>query len=391
MCEYAGLGLGAVAGTATLLLLHGVVWTSIAGPLQEWFEERFVDPRRHRKSEPGTSEPGTSDAPAEKSSRPIGVVISDLHVDGWDLARLKQFITFLNALQKCNHIQHVFLNGDFADLPLHPLLAGRDEPHNYRFELGTWQPSQTYHGVWPPESGAIVKLLVGAKRKLAGKNVHYLTGNHDIGISGARFFRLDLSDLPAQSLWNPGALIRIRDSENGGKARAIYLEHGQAYDPFLWLYLRYQFLDVMRHGQNRRDRSWIQGMQRNGKNGMRSTERSNHSQPGFFEYLTMLRFRHGARRARNRWRRIEPDLEIAAIVFGHTHLPDTCEFPPESADVEKFGLSGCRYVNSGSWANDKSDPNFCLIYDDCTLSGPHFWPRDQHYLDPNLPAKTARN
>ena len=371
--------MGAVAGAATLLLLHGVVWTSLAGPFQEWLEERFVDPRRHR-----TAEASASPAPAENSPRPIGVVVSDLHVDGWDKDRLKQFIRFLNALQKCEHIQHVFLNGDFMDIPLHPLLAGRHEPHNYRFELGAWQPSQTYHGVWPPEARAMMKLLVGAKRKLAGKNVHYLTGNHDIGISGARFFRSDLFDLPFQSLWNPGALIRIRSSENGEKARAIYLEHGQAYDPFLWLYLRYQFLDVMRHGQNRRDHIWLQGMQRNGKRGMRSIKLLNQPKPSFSEYLTMLRFRHGARRARNRWRCLEADLEISAIVFGHTHLPDVCEFPPEAADVKKFGLSSCRYVNSGSWANDKSDPNFCLIYDDCTLSGPHFWPRDQHLLQPNL-------
>ena len=56
-----------------------------------------------------------------------------------------------------------------------------------------------------------------------------------------------------QAGWSPQILLMGSPSQESYAGRFIYVEHGQEYDPFLWLYLRYAVLDLLRGGHLHRE------------------------------------------------------------------------------------------------------------------------------------------
>jgi hypothetical protein len=366
-------GLGVVCGFAVAIVL-GTMWVTYAGPAQEWLMERFWDP-----PQPTEVAPAAADGP-------LGVIVSDLHIDTWEYAksggvseRQTRFLDLLATIKSNPRIDSFYLNGDLMDLPLHP-----DENKPEPLMLRLSESLATEQGVllerYDPVLEPLLRLTQPEPGQQPVRRAIFQTGNHDIGISGLRYVRPKMPDyLPGvQSAWNPSLLL-CTDAEGGDYPHWTYMEHGHHWDPYLWLYMRYALLDVLRYGHRRREGQLVSGMQRKGKVGMgkqtivqdahllpalpKGTS-SNHFaglQGSHGEKLVLLRYRQAARRTFREFHR-EGQKNIRSIVIGHTHHPDRYVF-----------RGGQVYINTGDWSGHTKHCAYCVIDPDGGVRGPFQW------------------
>ncbi len=414
--KYMGWGLGGVVGAGVTFALYTFGWVFLGGPLQEWFEEKALDPHRDRDEAIAKTNQNSDGAVAAMDKKYVApgyrILVSDLHIDTWaeqHPEREAAFIDFLRCVRQTPQVTEIYLNGDLLDLPLHPIHQGKEEPvtleieedlkialcRNAAHKKAVPEPEEEkWQGVLPKQLDAIFAALRDATGHDREPPLHayYFTGNHDIGISGLRYFRPDLLGLPAQAIWNPSAFIlgpRVKSKDN--KRQAVYIEHGHLHDPLLWLYLRYSVFDLLRGGTQSRERNLLKGFQRGGKSGMAAPLASEadqamllsegapatalnlaailHKVRRFGEDIVRYRYRHAARRARRRLSTRRPDLDITTVIFGHTHLRDEHAFP-----------TGWKYINAESWDGKTDDQTYWIIKPDGAVTGPHQWEQNG-YLD----------
>lgn len=346
---------GTVAGlTAALaLVLVGVVH------LPPWIERL-----RERAEGPPPSET------AAPSGGNYGILVSDLHLDTWDYEKGEThlaFAAFLDWARRHPRIADLYVNGDLLDVPPHPLnqpdvttLRVRDggSPDLERGELGVLQNR------FEPLLEAMGSLA--AHDDVPPLRITYLTGNHDVGISGLRYVRPNLAWTSFKILWNPS--IRVE----AAPGREVYVEHGHRVDPYLWLYLRYAALELMRGPM-------LREVQRSGRIGIgpnahvagelpldaRAPQPWETAAPeipapqGEDAASARARYRYRAA-ARRLFRELPPS--VRTVTMGHTHIPDRYTFP-----------DGRVYLNSGDWAGNTPHRAFLVIHPDGRVTGPHQW------------------
>ncbi|MEZ5338850.1 MAG: hypothetical protein R3F46_11375 [bacterium] len=355
--------------------LVALIWTAVAGPLQEWILENTLD-RWHRRSCAGAVD---ANAMPEAAGR-FAILISDIHIDTWrnGSPKLPAFIEFMDWIVANPLITDLYINGDVCDIPPFPLnqknvdtlvIDARNPEGKHYPDL---VPGETL-GVFPEFDDVIFQGLatLSDRRELLrrdnpgmpGLSITYSTGNHDIGISGLRYVRPDLPWGPMKVAWNPAMRIMLNDDY------WVFMQHGHQHDPFLWIYLRYALLELLRDGTS--------AAQRRGNVGMLSDERmhpdeqtllrqtgmdkGSFSPPKhepFLHHLVRLRFRQAARRLIRFLR--QPQVKV--VTFGHTHLPDRYRFP-----------GGCEYINSGDWAGNDLHRCYLKVYASGSVTGPHQW------------------
>lgn len=355
------LAFGLVAGLALALIL-ALVWTIHAGPLAEMFTERFLD-RREVSPELTPNVEGD-----------YGIIVSDLHLDTWDFENGKTpaaFAAFLDWVRRHPRIRDLTINGDIMDVPPHPLNQRDVTTLNIRL-----RGEPTFPDLEGGELGVLQDrfepILETLGRMMARDNdapplqVTYLTGNHDIGISGLRYIRPKIAWTSFKVLWNPSVRYEV------SPGRWLYVEHGHRVDPYLWLYLRYASLELIRGPMT-------SVAQRGGKVGMgaqadvRSDLALDPDAPQSWEghrgdippdpsesrgtRMARYRYRHAARRL---FRELDPSVRI--VTMGHTHIPDRYTFP-----------GGRQYVNSGDWAGNSSHQSFLVVHPSGRVTGPHQW------------------
>ena len=353
----------------------------VAGPLQELFLERFVDPPQP----PVTPQAGFIPPPGVQ-----GILVSDLHIDTWDYPaesggttsqREQRFLGLLEAVKADPRVSTFILNGDLMDAPTHPD-ANSPEPLMLRL-----------HASFDREQGLLLTRYDSVLEKLLSltqasadvsspplRRVIFQTGNHDIGVSGMRYVRSVMPHfLPSvQMSWNPSILLQTSASGEDYACWA-YFEHGHHWDPLLWLYMRYALLDILRFGHTKREGQLLSGLQRGGKVGMGSQQSVSAAQlksapapgtlvshfigdqPGLASDLVRLRYRQAARRTFRQFRR-QGCTAIRSIVIGHTHHPDRYVFP-----------GGCVYINSGDWSGVTDHCAYCVLDSDGSVRGPFQW------------------
>jgi UDP-2,3-diacylglucosamine pyrophosphatase LpxH len=394
MVHFIGLLTGIVAGLAVGLVLS--MLCIVLGPsTAEWLCETFWDRRRV--------------TPVSTDAAPSEIIVSDLHIDTWEYAprpecRARSFVEFLEALRADRYIQGFLLNGDLMDIPL---FAGTLTAQQNRLMLevnaGALDPPQ---GVIAAQYDNVLRALLTVEkpeRDAVIRRSIFQTGNHDIGVNGLRYVRAEMPDyLPSvQAAWSPQLLLRggpMVDQRYDG--RWIYLEHGHEYDPFLWLYMRYAILDLLRGGHLRRESQFIAAMQRKGRTGLGKTSRGTDnlatkrakvaagllpmselpietppeppSTPAadwdfageshtFMERLFIRRYRWAARMAFARLP-ASKRRSVKTVTFGHTHMPDRYVFP-----------GGRVYVNSGDWCGNTTHQCYSVVHADGFVSGPFQW------------------
>lgn len=391
--------IGIVIGIAIGLALS-MAWNVFAPATAEWFCETFLD---------RGSNTSTVDRPV---SPPCEVLVSDLHIDTWDYPpqaemRVRSFVEFLDSVRADPRIEGFVLNGDLMDIPL---FAGDLTAEQNRLML------EVNAGPITPNQGVIVEKYAPVLRALitlekpdpSGDNVSraiFQTGNHDIGVVGLRYVMRVMPDfLPqVQAGWSPQILLQGGPGGSPYNSRWVYIEHGQDYDPFLWLYMRYAVLDLLRGGHLHREAYFIRAVQRKGtmglgrsskgskaKNRLRAQAAMNEAAgkpppanmpvetapvaraPGqdwdfanddhsFFERLLMLRYRWAGRRVFAALPKSKRD-SVKTVTFGHTHMPDRYVFP-----------GGRVYINSGDWCGHTDHQCYSLIHRDGFVSGPFQW------------------
>ena len=274
-------------------------------------------------------------------------------------------MNFIQALREDQTVTSIVLNGDLMDLPPYPA-ANPNQPVILEID---GRKTSTVKGKPPgflqPEYEPVLECLGSLSSK--DRMVTYITGNHDIGVTGLRFARPDLAALWAQVAWNPSVLTKINDELR------VYIEHGHYHDPFLWLYMRYELFDLLRGNDIRRLRAGGVGGQRAGNVGQRwetgygvgtctdISTRAVVEKRGFLDNLVVYRFRHAARKAFKALNQVYGE-SVCVLIFGHTHLPDRYEFP-----------GGRIYCNSGDWAGNSPDQTYIVIEPDGRVYGPVQW------------------
>ncbi len=415
------MGLGVTIGAGLTLLAHSI-WTVTAGPAQERFLEILNKEEEDKLPLP---EPLVRDAASDDDERVkrwfgdrplvvqngiLRVLISDQHIDTWtelkkyngattqeqqhytDLSRRAvDFIEFLKTLRALSDAKdkkddlgrhlyqsvELYINGDLTDIPLHAAHTGRDEPDEMVFDDklgGVPINGKPWQGVLPTTLDTILSELHNVVKDDDPRlRIFYFTGNHDIGIGGLRYFRPDAVrkslSLPSHVMWNPGGIIQA------GK-RWVYLEHGHAHDPVLWLYMRYAIFDLLRGGFRHQERRLLGRMQRGGKVGQNSRDGAKHDEKEEFKPkdspfkdfavgLVKLRYRHAARRTA-KWLNKTYPKQPFTIVFGHTHIEDKKTFQVNCTEYT--------YINAGSWAGNQSHQTFWVIEPNGDVSEPLQWP-----------------
>lgn len=311
--------------------------------------------------------------------------------------RAVDFLELLRTLRllSTNHRVELYINGDLTDIPLHAAHEGRNEPDELIFDerlQGTHVDGRTWNGVLP---GSLDPILSALRNVVNDDNprlrIFYLTGNHDVGITGLRYFRPDatgrptkrtekpfaLLDLPAHVIWNPAVIIR-------GKEQDVYVEHGHLHDPILWLYMRYAVFDLLRGGFRHQERRLLGRMQR-GKTGQNAKDpafvrsHTTGSQPvqpppptgpapwtkRFSFLLVKLRYRQAARETARHLRK-HYGARPFTIVFGHTHIEDEMTFCLKGTPY--------RYINAGSWAGNQEHQTLWIVRGSGRVEGPLQWP-----------------
>lgn len=357
------------------VLVVVMIWTGVAGPAQEWLCEIFLDPLVRARNPQPEPEPGDS-----------FVLISDIHLDTWNLAPYKRqtFAAFLRWVQNVG-TRELYINGDILDVPPHPL----NQPDIDTLRVRTCRPtdddSRYPDNVSTGPLGVILEENVDSLQALGGMvantdgpprtMVTYITGNHDMGLEGMRFIRPELPWNAIRVAWNPSIVLMMEDD------RWVYLEHGHQHDPFIWLYTRYAILDLLRSpGRSTAG-------QRGGRVGMGHNSNcltaAPPTQPGTFPWerlddrgrppkdlavkepfsmkLAKYRFRQAARKRFRSFHGAEK-RHVRTVTFGHTHIPDRYFFPA-------YGL----YVNSGDWAGNDNHQCYLEICRNGVVTGPHQW------------------
>lgn len=395
-----GLGLGIMFGVSVALMAH-VLWTLSAGPMEEWLTERRKGEKPSDASIPRPD--GLADLPSQLGDV-YRVLISDLHIDTWQHLeqRRSDLKSFLKALRLVaepeqqdgkpsvqGHRVELYVNGDLLDVPLHPAHSeGQSEPLELHFNASL---DQDWEGVFPHQGGNswVDELLMALRHVVRDDDpnvrIFYLTGNHDIGISGLRYFRPkarrevsvggdQVLDLPAHAIWNPTFIIETGIDK---KPRWVCIEHGHLHDPLLWLYMRYAVFDLLRGGTSRREHRLMRRIQREKIGQDRSAGETMNARPdhpevadGLGNKIVRLRFRHAARRTLRRLHR--QGKPVRTLIFGHTHMPERHamkigSFWDPRKDVQ------CEYINAGSWAGNKKDQLYWVITPEGNVTGPHQW------------------
>jgi UDP-2,3-diacylglucosamine pyrophosphatase LpxH len=395
--------IGLLCGLA-LAIIFSTAWIGLAGAAQEWLTERFLDR--------AVSDAGPIDQEEREGQQEV--LVSDLHIDTWDYphgkpgARATAFLEFLTAVQQAPNVRGFILNGDLMDIPLFP---GNLTPEQKLLLLPVMDEIQmTEQGVLATRYDEVLQplltleaIVAQALEKPGLRRTIFQTGNHDIGINGLRYVRRDMPRfLPTvQIAWNPQLLLLSGPETGSSYKHPVYIEHGHHYDPFLWLYMRYALLDVLRGGVQRREAQLMAAMQRGGRKGMGRPSRQGipteeavaaahaagkplitevRAEPAaagsateewhfaaesrtrsFGEKVVQYRFRQAARRVfRDLHRRHRRN--IRTVMFGHTHLPDRYVFP-----------GGRVYINSGDWCGNTPHQCYCVIQADGTVRGPFQW------------------
>ena len=299
----------------------------------------------------------------DKIVRDKTVVVSDLHVDTWKEEKFGHFYKFLEEIGP--ETKTFVINGDLFDAP----------------PMGDT--------VIPRFGEFINKLYKFAK----GKNVYYFIGNHDLGIWGLRIKGIPsiqgLENFHIIYPYNLHTYVKLETKEGD---KYIYFEHGHYFDPALSLYI----LNVAKSitpGSNIFSRFFINivnfirmffgrppklsidpgaastkviraGQRRDGEGNQKQELgiKGNNISPNFksaiWKYIGKLLAK---KTTPEHWKNSAQDLfqqfhnvkdqkkELAAIIFGHTHVPSTKE--------EWLVYSGNRalYLNSGDWAEPVLD------------------------------------
>jgi UDP-2,3-diacylglucosamine pyrophosphatase LpxH len=364
------LAIGIVSGLVFALLLV-FLWIAVAGPIQEWIAERTVDKFDRKKHG------GVRGQPEPADDGMVSILISDVHIDTWDFEKSdkpRAFLEFLTWVRDNPRVTDLYINGDILDMPPHPLNQ-RDVPTITIDPQGDprypdLDPKKPLGVLQENFDSTLLFLneLVKRDNTLPLLRITYLTGNHDIGIAGLRFIRPDLNWSSFRVAWNPA--VRLRMTED----RWLYIEHGHRYDPFLWVYMRYALLELLRG-------PGTAVAQRGGKTGMtkRATldtetegkptsqgwedqreEIKPASQDGIPANLARYRYRQAARALFRKLQKTDPQIKV--VTFGHTHIPDRYEF-----------AGGRTYINSGDWAGNDTHQCYLIIHPNGCVTGPHQW------------------
>ncbi|MBS1717578.1 MAG: metallophosphoesterase [Armatimonadetes bacterium] len=311
-------------------------------------------------------------------SKPVAVIVSDLHIDTWKdptgqrTDKSPEFLAFLDQVQESG-IPTFILNGDLWDAP--PFQLNQMDPTplqvnqlNGALHVSDWPVfgGIGHPGIFQDWDEPILHRL--AALGASGCNLIYGAGNHDFTMSGLRFIShsKDIS-------WSPSISFDWMDPDSvaaNGK-RVLRIEHGHRFDIFLWLYLRYSMMDVLRPMTSRSNN----GMQRGGKTGVGAPANQNidprqidplAKSPPKVEAPKMI-FRFFARlqlfylRTLQKGARSMTDVG-QALTIGHTHKPDRYRF--------RSGL----YVNSGDWSGETPHQTYLLVLEDGSINGPYQWP-----------------
>ncbi len=298
------------------------------------------------------------------------IVVSDLHVDTWagkyvnGETKLEHFLRFLNWIEPFT--ETFVINGDLFDAP----------------PIG--------ETIIPTYEKVIQELLNFAK----GKNCYYFIGNHDIGMWGLRvkgFKNVEgLENLHVIYPYNMHAYVELGNKKDPDtRPKYIYFEHGHYFDPALSLniynaaksitagssgwsiffmnignFLRMIFrltpkieadagattIKTMRAAQKRApDGKQVQELGIN--NNTISPQITSAIWKRIAKWLTKDvtpdHWRDSAERMFQKYvdkYNPETDKEIAAIIFGHTHVPSTKE------EWFTYKNRSAFYLNSGDWA-----------------------------------------
>lgn len=322
------------------------------------------------------------------------IIVSDLHVDTWagqfadGEAKLDHFFKFLNWIEPFT--KTFVINGDLFDAP----------------PMG--------ETIIPTYEKVIHELLKFAK----GKNCYYFIGNHDIGMWGLRikgFKSVEgLENLHIIYPYNMHAYVELGETKDPNtKPKYIYFEHGHYFDPALSLYI-YNAAKSITAGSG-----GLSNIFRNIANFVRTIFRLTPKIETDAGATTIKAMRAAQKRDPDGkqvqelgikdnaispqitsaiWKRVakwltkevtpdhwrdsaekmfkeyidrynpETDKEIAAIIFGHTHVPSTKE------DWLTYNGKKAFYLNSGDWAEpvlnkdlDSHHSNFIIINSEGTI------------------------
>ena len=376
MIHLAWTGVGLVCGFVASLFVV-MLWVMLAGAVQEWLCEVTLDRMRGAPQLTMPKRPPVDGL--------YSILVSDVHLDTWTYPddphvqdpnhpKRVAFLQFLEWLKGEPRIKDVYLNGDAMDFPPHPL----NQPPTPVLMVIDGQPNQypaqekrPYLGSLVPENDAVLQAIGQISQRNPAwptLSLTYVTGNHDIGLYGLRYIQPNLAWNSVRVAWNPSILLQITDSSR------LYMEHGHLHDPFMWLYLRYAVMALLRGPEAVPPASGKVGMTRNkykksiavqlGSEPRYFEGRGSVGLPpgeGFWAVLSRLRFRQAARRL-FRTVRLDEREKIRFLTMGHTHLPDRYIFP-----------GGKTYLNSGDWAGNDTNCTFLLIHPNGEVTGPHQW------------------
>lgn len=285
------------------------------------------------------------------------VIVSDLHIDTWNnsnkiagRSKMNHFLDFLEWIEPftCRFI----INGDLLDAP------ARD------------------NGYLLPDHHKMVSKLVSLTSNM---KVFYFVGNHDISFWGLKVN--NFRNLHVMYPYYPYVYICSdpfdHRADNYRNKSFIHIEHGHFHDPVLNLYIQnmvqssyprkglieklkrilsiggeeHQGLDIgsLNHvavmAAQRRDArgNKVQPLGVNRPGMYDHIEKSlwKKMAPLVAKYYTPYNWREKARETLERFYKDYPSMNIKAIVFGHTHVPDE--------HVITYKDRSALYLNSGDW------------------------------------------
>ena len=292
------------------------------------------------------------------------VVVSDLHIDTWNdkkfygKTKLQHFFDFLQWIEPVTAT--FVINGDLFDAP-------------------------------PPKNTDILPtyetVISGLIELAATTEVYYFIGNHDIGLWGLRVG--DYRNLHVVYPYYPHLHIKAVSQNN----HYLYFEHGHFYDPVLSLYVHQMVQGVYPKVSLARIKKFLYRLlgrrqahaklvveqaidagtlnhaalrasqRRDPRTGEKTHPLGTRAWQDYWqnlqtsvwkvlaplvtEYYTPLNWQNAAQAVFERFCREYPDMEIKAVIFGHTHLPDEQEL--------LFGDRQAVYLNSGDWSEPVLD------------------------------------
>jgi len=255
----------------------------------------------------------------------LKLVLSDLHLDTWDQTRLELFLDFLNQKQKA--YEELFILGDILDLP----------------------PEREHDAF----SGKIVPRALQALLEFSRSvPIHYLIGNHDLGINGLR------GNEQFQNGWLPKIRFAYPQMTLKTPQGMILMEHGHFYDPALLLYIgdwfqesfgkamtpdsRLSAVNILTRKMQWRDPETALSYQEEKEIKENLWQQVKKAQPqrsaqSITDDFIKKIWRKAAQKLLQQYNGEKHDPQAYAVIFGHTHRPDSAITPDG------------RYFNSGDW------------------------------------------